>query len=72
VAAAALCPWVVERTCAWQGQNRRLSKDDERLCAAREALVYVARSTRPQQSIILSAYTFRSARKEMPPFLMKT
>jgi putative transposase len=34
--------WVVERTFAWQGQNRRLSKDYERLCTTSEALVYVA------------------------------
>jgi putative transposase len=33
--------WVVERTFAWQGQQRRLSKDDERLCATSEALIYV-------------------------------
>jgi putative transposase len=32
---------VVERTFAWQGQQRRLSKDDERLCATSEALIYV-------------------------------
>ena len=30
--------WVVERTFAWQGQQRRLSTDDERLCATSEAL----------------------------------
>lgn len=34
--------WVVERTFAWQGQNRRLSKDYERLCPTSEALIYVA------------------------------
>lgn len=34
--------WVVERTFAWQGQNRRLSKDYERLCTTSEALIYVA------------------------------
>jgi putative transposase len=33
--------WVVERTFAWQGQQRRLSKDYERLCATSEALVYL-------------------------------
>jgi putative transposase len=36
--------WVVERTFAWLGQNRRLSKDDERLCETSEAMVYVAMS----------------------------
>jgi putative transposase len=34
--------WVVERTFAWQSQQRRLSKDDERLCVTSEALIYVA------------------------------
>jgi transposase len=34
--------WVVERTFAWQAQNRRLSKDYERLCATSEALIYLA------------------------------
>jgi transposase len=34
--------WVMERTFAWQGQNRRLSKDYERLCATSEALIYIA------------------------------
>jgi putative transposase len=34
--------WVVERTFAWIDQNRRMSKDYERLCASGEALVYAA------------------------------
>src|SRR5690349_21835552 len=34
--------WVVERTFAWLGQSRRLSKDYERLCESSEAMVYVA------------------------------
>jgi putative transposase len=34
--------WVVERTFAWCDQNRRLSKDYERLCATGEVLIYVA------------------------------
>jgi putative transposase len=33
---------VVERSLAWLGRNRRLSKDDERLPGAEEALVYLA------------------------------
>jgi putative transposase len=33
--------WVVERTFAWQSQNRRLSKDYERLCPTSEALIYL-------------------------------
>jgi transposase len=35
--------WVVERTLAWIDQNRRMSKDYERLlCASGESLVYAA------------------------------
>jgi putative transposase len=36
--------WVVERTFSWLGQNRRLSKDYERLPETGEALIYVAMS----------------------------
>ena len=31
--------WVVERTFSWLSQNRRMSKDYERLCASAEALI---------------------------------
>ena len=34
--------WVVERTFAWLGRWRRLSKDYERTCASTEAFVTVA------------------------------
>jgi putative transposase len=34
--------WVVARTFSWIDQNRRMSKDYERLCASGEALVYAA------------------------------
>jgi putative transposase len=34
--------WVVQRTIAWIDQQRRMSKDYERLCASSEALVYAA------------------------------
>jgi putative transposase len=34
--------WVVERTFSWIGQNRRMSKDYERLTATSEAFIYVA------------------------------
>jgi putative transposase len=34
----------MERTFAWLGQSRQLSKDDERLCETSEAMVYVAMS----------------------------
>ena len=36
--------WAVERTFAWLGQNRRMSKDYERLCATGEAFIYAAMS----------------------------
>jgi putative transposase len=36
--------WVMERTLAWLGQNRRLSKDYERLCERSDAMVYAAMS----------------------------
>jgi putative transposase len=36
--------WVVERTFSWLGQNRRMSKDYERLAETGETLVYVAMS----------------------------
>lgn len=34
--------WVVERTFSWVGQNRRMSKDYERLPETGEAFIYVA------------------------------
>jgi len=34
--------WVVERTFAWMGRNRRLSKDDERTTSSSEATVQLA------------------------------
>jgi transposase len=34
--------WVVERTFSWIDQNRRMSKDYERLAASSEAFIYVA------------------------------
>src|SRR5918999_2529920 len=36
--------WVVERTFSWLSQNRRMSKDYERLCATGEEFIYVAMS----------------------------
>jgi putative transposase len=36
--------WIVERTFAWLGHNRRLSKDYERLPESAEAFIYVAMS----------------------------
>jgi transposase len=34
--------WVVERTFSGLGQNRRMSKDYERLCVTAEAFAYAA------------------------------
>ena len=36
------CEQSIERTFSWVGQNRRMSKDYERLCASAEAFVYAA------------------------------
>jgi putative transposase len=36
--------WVMERTIAWIDQNRRMSKDYERLPESGEAFIYVAMS----------------------------
>jgi putative transposase len=36
--------WVVERTFSWTNQNRRMSKDYERLTETSEAFIYVAMS----------------------------
>ena len=36
--------WVVERTFSWLGQNRRMSKDYERLPESSEAFIYAAMS----------------------------
>jgi putative transposase len=36
--------WVVERTSSWTDQNRRMSKDYERLTETSEAFIYVAMS----------------------------
>ena len=36
--------WVVERTFSWIDQNRRMSKDYERLTETSEAFIYVAMS----------------------------
>jgi putative transposase len=36
--------WVVERTFSWLSQNRRMSKDYERLCATGETFIYAAMS----------------------------
>jgi putative transposase len=39
-----ICEQSIERTFSWLGQNRRMSKDYERLPESGEALIYVAMS----------------------------
>jgi hypothetical protein len=34
--------WMVERTFSWLSQNRKMSRDYERLCVTGEAFIYVA------------------------------
>ena len=46
--------WVVERTFAWLSQNRRLSKDYERLPESAEAFIYVAMSRLMARRLALS------------------
>ncbi len=36
------CDQSIERTFSWLGENRRMSKDYERLCATSEAFIYAA------------------------------
>jgi len=37
------CDQSIERTFSWLGQNRRMSRDYERLCASAEAFIYAAK-----------------------------
>ena len=37
-----ICDCAIERTFAWLGRNRRLSKDYERLCETTETWIYLA------------------------------
>ena len=39
-----ICDQSIERTFAWLGQNRRMSKDYERLPESSEAFIHVAMS----------------------------
>jgi putative transposase len=39
-----ICEQSIERTFSWLGQNRRMSKDYERLPETGEAFIYVAMS----------------------------
>jgi putative transposase len=40
----AICDQSIERTFSWLSQNRRLSKDYERLAESSEAFIYAAMS----------------------------
>jgi putative transposase len=55
--------WVVERTFSWIEQNRRMSKDYERLCASGEALVYAAMSHFMLRRLIYLGGLFIQSRK---------
>ena len=46
--------WIVERTSSWLGQNRRLSKDYERLPESAEAFIYVTMSRLMARRLALS------------------
>jgi transposase len=46
--------WIVERTFSWLSQNRRLSKDYERLPESSEAFIYVAMSRLMARRLALS------------------
>jgi putative transposase len=46
--------WIVERTFSWLGQNRRMSKDYERLPESLEAFIYVAMSRLMARRLALS------------------
>jgi hypothetical protein len=46
--------WVVERTFSWLSQNRRMSRDYERLCSTAEAFIYVAMSRLMARRLALS------------------
>ena len=46
--------WIVERTFAWLGQNRRMSKDYKRLPESSEAFIYVAMSRLMARSLARS------------------
>ena len=39
-----ICEQSIERTFSWLGQNRRMSKDYERLAESSESFIYVAMS----------------------------
>lgn len=56
--------WVVERTIAWLGRSRRLSKDYEHTAAASETWCYLA-------SIALLLKRLRPSATQEPPYVRK-
>jgi len=65
--------WVVERTFAWQGRYRRLSKDYEHLPASSEAVIKIAavhhllRRLRPTPVAPSQRFRFKGHRRKPPP-----
>ncbi len=51
--------WVVERTFAWLGQNRRLSKDYEQRCESEEAWIYIAMTRLMTKRLVAASSFFR-------------
>jgi hypothetical protein len=51
--------WVIERTFAWLGQNRRLSKDDEQLCESEEAWLSIAMTRLLAKRLTAASLFFR-------------
>jgi Transposase DDE domain len=47
--------WVVERTIAWIGRSRRLSKDDEYLPEHSETMIYVAMARLRRRRLVRQA-----------------
>lgn len=54
--------WVVERTFAWFGRSRRLSKDYEYLPETSEALIYAAMSHRMVRRLARGGHPIRERR----------
>ena len=53
--------WVVERTLSWIDQQRRMSKDYERLCASGEALMYGCHDSPHDEAACPCLRTFHTA-----------
>jgi hypothetical protein len=57
--------WVVERTFSWIDQNRRMSKDYERLTETSEAFIYVAMSHPDGEAVGSLVRLFRQFQKRI-------